>query len=76
MKDKISSRAWVGCWGDGNPGWGMPGHIDDWNETLRTQAKRDYVCDGDVFYRCKVTVELLKDKRGRYITKKARKEER
>ena len=68
-RDKIKSLAWTGLWKDGSPGWYTSEFLGQ--PKARTGAHPNYSLKGslETVYRCEVTVRLLKDKRGRYITK-------
>jgi len=73
-KDHVVGLAWCGRFNDGSLGWAMPAHVTGYGEPIRSSVDdRDWVHAGDAFYRVRVTVELVTDKRGRPIIRRARK---
>ena len=74
-KDKVAGKAWVGTYRTGQIGWCLPFSISSGRgEVLggdQIRCATNYRSDeGRIFYRCRITVERLRDSRGRYITRK------
>lgn len=73
-KGKVIGWEYVGCWWGGELGWYI-GHFVGGAGKRRTNGLNGvpgWVL-GHRLYLCKVTLEPIKDKRGRYITRIARK---
>lgn len=71
-KDKVECKAWVGQWSSGFIGWLLPFCIDGRDERpdfhqFKTAGK---CAEPITLYRCKITVERLRDSRGRPITRR------
>jgi hypothetical protein len=65
----IKAAGWTGLWIDGEPGWFTTTHLR--NGRRDGQLTSNVNAKGHPFYRCKITVRLLKDKRGRFIVRRA-----
>lgn len=65
-KDRCEFVAWCGRWNDGRIGWAMPEHAYDGNYSTRPYVRAD-----DVLTRVRITVEAVKTKQGRAITRRA-----
>lgn len=71
-KDKTISKGWIGRWNDGSIGWCSPEHLSGHTRWADKPAERYYVSNKDWFYMCKITVEVLKNKKGNYIKRSAK----
>lgn len=72
-RDKSVSKAWVGRFYDGTIGWCVPEHLAGFERaSANAPSGRAYVAPDDEFVLCRITVEVLHDKRGREITRKAK----
>lgn len=63
---------YVGRWMDGTLGWAMPEHLDSYGRRHTNKPDRKvkrYMRDEPV-YLCKITVQVVKDKRGREIIRR------
>ncbi len=71
-KDIMVSKAWVGEWSDGTIGWLMPQYIDERDQAPDSRQRHlaRNTTQPITLYRCRITVERLKDKRGRPITRR------
>jgi hypothetical protein len=69
-KDKVSNKAWVGEWNDGMIGWLLPFSADGTDDTPDFQQRKEIGSIPETLFRCRITVERLRDSRGRYITRK------
>lgn len=65
-------RGWVGRFIDGDIGWNTPNHCTGFATITDSSMDRSGLGPDDTLYLCRITVEVLKDKRGRYITRRAR----
>lgn len=69
---KTVGYGYVGVWRDGDLGWVLPwcvtGKSDARNPTY--PSENHFVSDEDVFYKCRITVELVKGKNGKPIRRK------
>ena len=71
--DCTTGKGWVGRWRDGSVGWVMPEHLKGYSYgSADAPHTRRYIEADDKFYLCKITVHVLKDKKGRPITRSAR----
>lgn len=76
-KNKTIGFGYVGQWIDGTLGWSMPEFVSGSGKGTKTDRKyadkprnegRPWAAD-EPHYLCKITVELIKDKRGRPIVR-------
>lgn len=65
-KDKVMILGWSGRWKDGSIGWFMPKHASGYDEPPITNINSQ----GKPCYRVRVTVEVLRDKKGREIVRR------
>lgn len=66
-RNKTIGYGWTGRWVDGSPGWFMPRFVHGGSVE---PAIVDSYCAGETCYLVRVTVEVVKDKRGRLITRR------
>lgn len=77
-RQKMSTTAWTGLWNDGEPGWRFSPYLHPRGYATARDVTNPAHLSGfvpsvtDSFYKVKVTIELLKDKRGRYITRRGK----
>jgi len=69
--DKAVGFGWVGRWADGTIGWRVPEHVTGFQEVERPRATR-FMRPTKKLTRCRITVEVLPDKRGRPVTRTAK----
>jgi hypothetical protein len=67
-KDKVSSLGWSGRWLDGRIGWRTSRFVAEYPSQLDTD-QREY---GGPYERVRITVEVVKDRRGRKIVRRGR----
>lgn len=68
-KRRIKGTGWTGVWLDGTPGWFTTEHVYDGTSWGHKTSNPNAA--GCRFYRCEITVRLLRDKRGRFIVRRA-----
>ena len=63
LPSKMVGRAWVGVWNDQEHhlGWAVPNFLDNY----RVNGPLDQPWAKGTFWKCKITIELLRDRRGR-----------
>lgn len=61
---KVMAIAYIAPWRDGTLGWVVPNFIHE-KDISRPRVERYDYAKGEWVYRCKVTIELAPDKRGR-----------
>ena len=67
----VVTIGWSGLWNDGSFGWRTSTFLEHGRPESLEVLQRE--CGGGTkFYRCRITVTPLKDKRGRYIVKRAK----
>lgn len=77
-RNKMTTTAWTGLWHDGELGWRFSPYLHplgssrarDVTNPLHITAFVPSVTDR--FFKVQVTIKLLKDKRGRYITRRGK----
>ncbi len=69
--DKAVGFGWVGRWSDGTIGWILPDHLLCYPKGTEAPDHRPYVDPDKRLVRCRITVEVLKDRCGRPITRRA-----
>lgn len=71
LPNKMVGKAWIGVWNEPQRqlGWAVPNFIEEnhVNQLNKGEHHNDWA-QGE-FWKCKVTIELLKDKRGRAYRK-------
>lgn len=70
-KNKIVGYGWSGRWIDGQIGWFISPHVDGYFHAIFPPASNDN-CKGEPCYKVKITVEVVKDRRGKEIIRKFR----
>lgn len=77
----VKGIGWTGLYSDGDPGWCLSTFLEpdgesslsgDQREVLRIDESHKMWAKGDM-YRVEITLKLLKNKKGKFITKRARK---
>ena len=63
---------WVGRWNDGSIGWVLPDHLACHSGETEAPFRRCCVSPDTRLVRCRITIEVLKDKKGRPITRRAK----
>lgn len=66
---KTVGYGYVGRWGDGTVGWAMPRHLSGSTRFAEPPVQQDWT-RGETAVLCRVTVEVVRDKRGREIRRK------
>ena len=73
--EKTVGYGFVGEWNDGTLGWNLPQHVDD--SPCAREPSDHWQAAGldwnDRAVLCKITVEAVRDKRGRLVTRRRRK---
>ena len=73
---KVVGYGYTGLWQSGKPGWWMPDFINNSDTRRRPSRKfKERELDTSIgvnnrLYLCKITVQIVKDKRGRPIIRK------
>lgn len=65
-RDKVVTLGWSGRWRNGDIGWFISEHASGYHES----PSRNPNAIGEKCYRVRITVQALKDRRGRYIARK------
>jgi hypothetical protein len=65
-KEKSVGYGYVGVWNTGDLGWVLPEHLTC-NSFSREFPDKDFIYPEDDLFLCKITVELVKDRKGRPI---------
>lgn len=65
--DKVEAVAFVGRYNDGSIGHGLPYAVSEYFAGTPEASQWDR--SAKKVYRCKITIEILKNKRGEYVTK-------
>jgi len=66
-KTKTVGYGYVGTWRDGTIGWSMPKFVEAYPMSIHS-SNHEFSKDSP-HYLCKITIELVKDKKGRKITR-------
>lgn len=71
-RDRVVGVGYVGRWGDGSIGWGLPNFLSGLAGHVEAPGYffEEHSISGDRAIRCRITVEVLRDKRGRLVTRK------
>ncbi len=71
--DKVIGYGWIGRWNDGQIGWGLPDCLSDNLTAVADMGPpgRPHA-PGEMVIKCRITVEVVHDKRGREIRKKVK----
>ncbi|MHA1573257.1 MAG: hypothetical protein ACTSX8_04625 [Alphaproteobacteria bacterium] len=69
--DKTVGFGWVGRWDDGTIGWILPAVLTGHVGNINTPPHNSYAGPDVRLVKCRITIEVIKDKRGRPITRKA-----
>ena len=67
-KDRTTGRGFVGRWIDGSLGWTLPRHLSGLSRGNEPPAQHEW-SNHRPHYLCRITVELIQDKRGRPIVR-------
>lgn len=69
-KKPVIGYGWTSQWIGGKLGWWMPCHLHGGSRRYSNYPTQATTLDeGDRLYLCKITVEPVTDKRGRFITR-------
>ena len=68
-KNKSVGYGWVGRWNGEELGWVLPTHLSG-EDVERPDKDYNWVRNKDQLTLCKITIEAVKNKRGKNITKK------
>lgn len=69
---KTIGYGYCGIWQDGTIGWQVPKYLyNDKHNIEKPDFSQSVISDNDVFVKCKITIEPMKDKRGNIIKRKA-----
>jgi hypothetical protein len=70
-KDKVISYGYVGRWRDGTLGWSCPSIVRGYRDRqLREKPEVQDFNENQPHYLCKITIELVKNKKGKHIMKR------
>jgi hypothetical protein len=76
VTNKITGIGWSGLYADGTPGFLISEMISDGEKAQNFTDGQMEALEGKFFpsdmYRVKITIEVLKNKNGKYITKRTR----
>jgi hypothetical protein len=70
---KTVGYGYVGMWIDGTPGWFLPTFLsggDRYTEPPNTEASKYVRPEGDYFVKCRITIQVIKGKRGIPVRKR------